>query len=101
MASFFENETLMTSLTGGKPNEQRELLAWLATHAPADAGNAGARALLKPALVCLEDRSADVRKAAQDFVGAMGKAYVSFLILASLLVQGIASCSSHSSSPRH
>lgn len=62
----------MQSLGAGKPNEQRELLAWLAATLPREPRCAVA-SLVKPVLVCTEDRSAEVRKAAQDAVATLGR----------------------------
>jgi cytoskeleton-associated protein 5 len=64
--AFVDLEYLPTSLTSGKPNEQKELCQWLAAKLEAHEGAIPAlKNLVKPLFACLEDRSGDVRKAAQ------------------------------------
>ncbi len=73
VGSFLETDNLSASLGGGKPNEQRELLTWLTGRVPQDPTHAGAKALLKPVFTCVEDRNADVRKAAQELVAVLAR----------------------------
>ena len=76
LGCIIEQETLVTSLSSGKPNEIREILAFLASKLPSDPHSTHIKNFIKPVLGCLEDRSAEVRKAAQDCTAVLAHMYV-------------------------
>ena len=71
MGAILDHDVILTSLSSGKPNEQRELLSWLAAKLPGDPQHVAVKSLVKPVFACLEDRSAEVRKSAQDLTAVL------------------------------